>query len=74
MTTSYTVDTLDHMSSLVEFSFDANFTCGSVIAGATEIVDVVVKVKWMKKKTRFIRNGKPRNTNNLTNKCSITST
>ena len=73
MTTSYTVDTLDHMSSLDEFSFDANLTCGSVMAGATEIV-VVVKVKWMKKKTRFIRNGKPRNTNNRTSKCSITST
>ena len=41
---------------------------------AAEMVVAVVKAKWMKKKKRFIRNGKPRNTNNRTSKCSITST
>lgn len=61
-----------HMSSLVELSSIGNLTCGSV-AVSTVDDDVVVKVKWMKKKERFMRNGSPSNTSNRTSKCSNNS-
>lgn len=60
------------MSLLVEFSSNANLNCGSAIVTAVDDVGVV-KVKWMKKKKRFIRNGSPSNTNNLTSKCNNNS-